>query len=113
MDLLNLANQMEKKKAGTGRRKYDSEFKEEVLKMIVNGRPVREISESLGIGENLIYRWKSQNSGTAALLPPSTNPVVSSSVPASEYEAIRLRLREVEQERDILKKALGIFSRGS
>ena len=113
MDLLNLANQMEKKKAGIGRRKYDSEFKEEVLKMISNGRPVREISESLGVGENLIYRWKSLNSGTAGLLAPSAGPVVSPSVPASEHEAIRLRLREVEQERDILKKALGIFSRGN
>jgi len=47
---------MKKKKEGSGRRKYDSEFKEEVLKMISNGRPVREISASLGIGENLIYR---------------------------------------------------------
>lgn len=104
---------MEKKKAGTGRRKYDSEFKEEVLKMIVNGRPVREISETLGVGENLIYRWKSLSSGKTGLSGVSAASVISTSVPASEYEAIKLRLREVEQERDILKKALGIFSRGS
>jgi transposase len=113
VDLLNLANQMEKKKEGSGRRKYDSEFKEEVLKMISNGRPVREVSESLGVGENLIYRWKSLNSGKAGLSGASAVPVISTSVPASEHEAIRVRLREVEQERDILKKALGIFSRGN
>ncbi len=104
---------MEKKKEGSGRRKYDSEFKEEVLKMISNGRPVREVSESLGVGENLIYRWKSLSSGKAGLSGASAVSVISTSVPASEHEAIRVRLREVEQERDILKKALGIFSRGN
>jgi len=34
------------------------------------------------------------------------------SVPGAEHERVKARLREVEQERDILKKALGIFSRG-
>ena len=43
------------------RRKYDSTFKEEVLKMVSFGRPVPEIAESLGIGTNLIYRWKKMN----------------------------------------------------
>jgi transposase len=42
------------------RRKYDADFKAEVLKMIENGKLVAEISQSLGIGENLIYRWKSK-----------------------------------------------------
>jgi transposase len=39
-------------------------------------------------------------------------PVVTADVSAAEHERIKTRLREVEQERDILKKALGIFSRG-
>lgn len=101
MDWLNLANQMEKKKEGSGRRNYDSEFKEEVLKMISNGRPVREVSESSGLGENLIYRWKSLHSGTTVSLQPKDSANVSTSIPASEHEVIRLRLREVGQERDI------------
>ncbi len=41
------------------RRKYDASFKQEVLEMIYNGRPVSEVAQSLGIGENIIYRWKS------------------------------------------------------
>lgn len=40
------------------RRKYDDSFKEDVLKMIMSGRPVSEIAEALGISENLIYTWK-------------------------------------------------------
>lgn len=38
------------------RRKYDPTFKEEALKMVENGRSVSEVSQALGIGENLLYR---------------------------------------------------------
>ncbi len=55
----------EKKKAQ--RRKYDAEFKQQVLQMIGNGRPVREVAESLGIGENLIYRWRSHQEPKGAI----------------------------------------------
>jgi transposase-like protein len=41
-------------------RKYDAEFRAEVLKMVENGQPVAQIARSLGIGENLIYAWKKQ-----------------------------------------------------
>ncbi|MEI6950837.1 transposase, partial [Paraflavisolibacter sp. H34] len=51
---------MKEKMGPEKRRKYDAAFKEEVLKMVFNGRPVPEIAQSLGIGENLIYRWKSR-----------------------------------------------------
>lgn len=40
------------------RRKYEDSFKAEVLKMISDGRPVNEVSQTLGIGENLIYKWR-------------------------------------------------------
>jgi transposase len=58
---------MKENKIKEHRRKYDTEFKQQVLQMISNGRPVREVAESLGIGENVIYRWRSgqQNQGTA------------------------------------------------
>lgn len=51
---------MKEKKEKEHRRKYDAEFKQQVLQMIYNGRPVREVAESLGIGENLIYKWRSR-----------------------------------------------------
>jgi len=50
---------MKEKKIKEHRRKYDADFKQQVLQMIANGRRVREVAESLGIGENLIYRWRS------------------------------------------------------
>jgi len=99
------------KKSDKPRRKYDEEFKTDVLKMIAGGRSVQDISHSLGINSNMIHKWKAQNNGTAGItqaLPDVVIPAVS----GAEYERIKARLREVEQERDILKKALGIFSRG-
>jgi transposase len=46
------------------RRKYDNEFKSEVLKMLASGQSAPHIARSLGIGENLIYRWKNQQKQT-------------------------------------------------
>ncbi len=42
------------------RRKYDADFKKEVIKMVASGRSVVEISQALGIGENINYRWKKE-----------------------------------------------------
>lgn len=95
------------------RRKYDSSFKEDVLKMIGSGRPILEVSKALGVSDSLIRRW--YKSSRYTVVNPGKNAVLSSpSQHASfdEIERLKGELRRTEQERDILKKALGIFSRG-
>jgi transposase len=104
---------MKVNKTGIVRRKYDAGFKEEVLKMVFNGRLVREVAESLGIGENLIHKWKSRSIESLKPVQLSGSIADMQVVSVAEYDRIKGRLREVEQERDILKKALGIFSRGN
>ncbi|GAB2793863.1 transposase [Rhabdobacter roseus] len=100
---------MQNKKSQKSRRKYDVSFKQEVVNMIAAGRSVADIARSLGIGENIIYRWRRQALGsTNATL---SEPVPPSQVSLSEHLALQKQLRELEMERDILKKALGIFSR--
>ena len=93
------------------RRKYDEEFKSDVLKMIAGGRSVQDIAHSLGINSNMVHKWKAQRNETPGQYQ-SLPDVVMPSVSGAEHERVKARLREVEQERDILKKALGIFSRG-
>ena len=100
------------KKLDKPRRKYDAEFKNDVIKMIISGRPVQEISHSLGINSNMVHRWKSEYNQSLGVLPLSGDVIVIPPVSGAEHERTKARLREVEQERDILKKALGIFSRG-
>jgi transposase len=85
---------------GTGktRRKYDEEFKRAALKMIDGGQTVRSVAESLGVGENLLHKWKSARNSKASGLE-------------QENVELRARNRQLELEREILKKALSIFSR--
>jgi|ERR1700709_1673966 transposase len=97
---------MDPKKAKTNRRKYDADFKNEVLKMVESGRPVPEIAQSLGIGNNLIYYWVRQAKKSQPL--QKEKPVL---VFDEEKLALQKRVKELEMEREILKKALGIFSR--
>ncbi len=40
------------------RRKYDDGFKRDVLPIIANGRTACPFAQSLGIGENLLHKWK-------------------------------------------------------
>lgn len=95
------------KKLDKPRRKYDAEFKKDVLKMISSGRSVQDISHSLGINSNMIHRWKAEQNEVFG--QKASFPAV---VPGADHEQLKARIRELEQERDILKKALGIFSRG-
>ncbi len=88
---------MEQKQPQKRHRKYDAEFKKEVLKMIQSGRSVPDISQSLGIGSNLIYSWaKRSRSSTSAT-------AITSSVLTLDEEKIAMhkRIKELEMERDI------------
>jgi transposase len=97
---------MDPKKPKENRRRYDADFKNEVLKMVESGRPVPEIAQSLGIGSNLIYYWvKRAKKGNAA---QKAKPEL---VFDEEKLALQKRVKELEMEREILKKALDIFSR--
>ncbi len=101
---------MQHKNPQKSRRKYDASLKAEVVNMMASGRSVPDIAHSLGIGENIIYRWRREALGSSQAAAPS-QVAVPSQVSLSEHLALQKRLRELEMERDILKKALGIFSR--
>lgn len=111
--MLNIASVMKAKEQKSSpsqsthnRRKYDATFKQEVLKMIDNGRSVSEVAQSLGIGENLIYRWRAKTNKKVEL-----TATVEAKELLSELQLLREKLRQTELEREILKKALSIFSR--
>ncbi len=90
------------------RHKYDASYKKEVLKMVADGRPIREVSQTLGIGENLIYKWRSRSATVVSSAPSVMADAADLTVQNQELKAL---LRKAEEERDILKKALLIFGR--
>ena len=102
---------MQNKNAQKPRRKYDASFKQEVVSLIASGRPVPEIARSLGIGENIIYRWRKKALEGKEIAVDPAESSTPSQVSLAEHLALQKRLREVEMERDILKKAVGIFSK--
>ncbi|MFL6282251.1 MAG: transposase [Pyrinomonadaceae bacterium] len=79
-------------------RKYDDEFKREAIRKIHDGQSVASVARELGCAESLLHNWKRQ-------------AVEVSSEAEREVLALRRKLREVEMERDILKKAALIFGR--
>jgi len=73
-------------------RKYDEEFKREAVKKIHDGQSVASVARELGVAESLLHNWKRQ-------------AVEISSDAEREGLALRKKLREVEMERYIFKKA--------
>lgn len=87
------------------RRVYPREFKEEAVQMLLDGHSASSVCERLGLsGPNLLYRWKKEILGKEGGIASSLDARIR------ELEA---DLRRVERERDVLKKALAIFSRGA
>jgi transposase len=101
---------MTSKPPPTKRRKYDEDFKAEVLKMVENGQAVSQISKSLGVSENLIYGWRSKRKAKAKETAKGEKSDFSLRL-LEENEQLKEKVKQLEMERDILKKAVSIFSR--
>ena len=84
------------------RRSYSEEFKSEAVQMLLDGHSTASVARNLGLtNPNLLYRWKAKILSTSG--PAAT-------VLDSRVQQLELELQRVERERDILKKALAIFS---
>jgi transposase len=87
------------------KRRFDRDFKISAVKMVTEGgHKASEVARSLGIDPNQLYNWKHKFSNTGEKAFPGKGHL-------TELAALRRQLREVEMERDILKKAVGIFSK--
>lgn len=86
-------------------KRFDREFKMSAVKMVTDGgHRAAEVARSLGIHENQLYNWKKKFSDQGDKAFPGKGHL-------TELVALRRKLRDVEMERDILKKAVGIFSK--
>jgi len=91
-----------------GYRKYSDEFKREVLAMAAEGkRSIAQIERELDITAGLIYKWQQRYRVQADRLEPSEERAEQ-----AELRRLRRELVIMKQERDILKKAIQVFSRG-
>lgn len=90
---------------GGKKKRFDRDFKISAVKMVTEeGHTAAEVAQSLGIHPNRLYNWKRKYADDGDKAFPGKGHL-------TEISALRKKLREVEMERDILKKAVGIFSK--
>jgi transposase len=90
------------------KRKYDPDFKREAVRLVVDeGLGVREVERNLGITHGVLKGWvqKHLDHKDAAFVGR-----VDPQSPEAEIKQLRKEVEQLRRERDILKKAVAIFS---
>jgi transposase len=91
-------------------RRFSREFKQEAVRLIEeSGKSVAEIAADLGVSDNSLYRWRQEFRRDGEQAFPGKGRLKAD----DEYvRQLEQELKIVKQERDILKKAVSIFSKG-
>jgi len=93
------------------RRRYTKEFKLEAVQLALSqGRTVSETARHLGIRPNMLNRWVREYKADTEHSFPGQGKLRE---PDEQFRRLRKELADTKMERDILKKALAIFSKPS
>ncbi len=89
------------------RRKHTKEFKVEAVRLL-GDRPVAEVAKSLGVWPNQLRKWRTQfeSEGKDAFRGQGKRTMLE-----EENWQLKRRIRELEEEKVILKKASAYFAR--
>lgn len=82
---------------------YDEEFKKTIVNLHENGKGISELAREYGVIESNIRNWISKYKTITTSTGETTNN--------DEILKLQKRNRELEQENEILKKAVAIFSK--
>ena len=83
-----------------GKVNYDQEFKRTIIELLDSGRTTKELCEEFNISQASIHRWHKEFHTSEAGKQESLR-----------IKALEKELKSVKLERDILKKAVSIFSK--
>ena len=90
-------------------RTYTKEFKQEAVRLVESsGKSMSQVARDLGISDSTLYNWCQKNSQLGEQAFPGS---VHQRGLEEENRRLRRELEVTKQERDILKKAVNIFSR--
>ena len=90
--------------SSSSRRKLDQEFKQEAVKLVVDGkRTVADVARSLGVHENLLHKWKRQYEEDPQGSFPGKGRIKPQDEELKRLQRENANLRE---EREILKNRL-------
>jgi transposase len=88
-------------------KKYDNEFKVMIVELLKSGSKTKQIGEEYGLNPSMINRWKREFLAKSG----DFSKKKALSLEAQELKVLKRELRDVTIERDILKKAVSIFSK--
>lgn len=91
-------------------RKFDREFKLKVVELSYQRENIKELAHEMKLRAELIYRWRSEFATLEGKSFPG-NGKKRMTEQESEIALLRKELSDIRIERDILKKAVGIFSK--
>lgn len=95
-------------------RTYTEEFKLEALELLKSsGKPARQLERELGITSGLLLKWRDRYQVIAKASEQTHLELSDMEAARREIKRLQRRLAEVEEEREILKKTINIFSRRS
>lgn len=89
-------------------RRYDAEFKENAVGLVLNGRTVTEVARDLGCSSWSLGRWVQIHQWGQKQAQPQT--LAAETPEQRELRRLRQENDYLRRQRDILKKALSIVS---
>ena len=89
------------------RRTYDNDFKVMLVELLKSGQGAKDLSEEYSINDSTIRRWRREYESKSGDFTKRQEL----SLEDKEIKRLKKELRNVEEERDILKKAVSIFSK--
>jgi len=97
----------------TGKRKlYGRDFKVNAVRLVLEGgQTMKEVAADLGVNYYTLAEWKNQYEKKGGFAFPGSGKIVYATEVERENAELKKRLRRVEMERDILKKAMAISLR--
>jgi len=96
---------------GEKRKKYSEEFKKEAVELALSpDKQVTQVARELGVNRTVLYRWISEYKQKGEKAFPG-NGKQKLTPQEEENLALKKELEEVREERDILKKAMAVFSK--
>ncbi len=89
------------------RRSFTPQFKRDAVDLVKSGKTITEVARSLGVARSLLRRWQEQLELKEDDAFPGHGKVGEE---RERVRALQKELRDVREERDILKKALAYFA---
>jgi len=88
-----------------GRRVFDESFRKMAIALSYSKGSVKEVADELGISQTLLSKWRQRASESGQGITELTED-------QKLIKKLQKELKDAQMERDILKKAVGIFSKG-